>query len=169
MTPAGSRGIGMVEAWCRKASWSKCAFANPKDLPNTRQQWFTRCRNSAQQLSGVHTSTASFFKFLALPRETFLVEVRSIWECVLLRSGRTAYCIFPDISLQNPFAHARWEVLTHNNPNGGNHEIDRRSSLRPTALFECGSPLRPEHRAMCVFGCSGHRRPGGFLCGKVPR
>jgi hypothetical protein len=40
------------------------------------------------------------------------------------------------------------------------------TSFRPTVLFECGSPLRPEHRAMRVFGCSRHRQPGGLLCGK---
>src|SRR5258708_4797236 len=92
----------------------------------------------------VDTSTASFVNLPVLQRETFSVEVRSIWKWVLLRSGRTAYSTFPGISLQNSFAHVHFEVLTQNTPYGGIHEIDPRLSLRPTALFECGSPLRPE-------------------------
>src|SRR5437879_11327811 len=76
------------------------------------------------------------------------------------RAYRVLY--IPDISLQNPFAHVHWEVLTHNNPNGGIYEIDPRRSLRPTPLFECGSPLRrAEHRTMRVLAfVSGAWYPG---------
>jgi hypothetical protein len=93
----------------------------------------------------VDTSTASFVNLPALRRATFPVEVRSMWKWVLLRSGRIAYSTFTGISLQNSFAHAHWEVLTHSIPYGGIHEIDPRLSLRPTALFEWGSPVWPEH------------------------
>src|SRR5437016_14102418 len=67
-----------------------------------------------------------FLTLRVLQREPFSGKVRSIGEWELLRSRRTAYCIFPDISPQNPFAHAHWEVLTPNNPLGRIHEIDSR-------------------------------------------
>lgn len=111
-------------------------FTKPNGVGNTVLQQRTATVT-------VDTLTASFLESPVLQRETFSIEMRSIWKWVLLRSGHTAYRLFPAISLQNPFAHVHWEALKHNNPNGGSHEIDPRRSLRPTALFEWSSPLRP--------------------------
>ena len=65
-------------------------------------------KTERHRATGTHTGYEERYLYditlLTLPvlqRETLSVGVRSIWKWVLLRSGRTAYCIFPDISLQN--------------------------------------------------------------------